>query len=643
MCGIAGFWAESPVQGAEQLAQKMGVAILHRGPDSSSTWHDEAAGLSLVHRRLAILDLSPAGAQPMTSRCGRYILCYNGEIYNYRALRGNLEATGHGGWRGKSDTEVLLALIVRDGLHKALEQSVGMFAIALWDRKEKVLTLARDRIGEKPLYYGRQGGSLLFASELKALRVHPDWQGDIDRDAITLLMRHNYIGAPYCIYRGIKKLLPGHYVEVRENGWQVSDPISYWSLEGSVLRGQANPLTLSDTEATDQLEELLMDAIGQQMEADVPLGAFLSGGVDSSTVVALMQAQSSRPVKSFSIGFHEQGYDEAQHAKAVAAYLKTDHTELYISAKEAMNLIPRLPQIFDEPFSDSSQIPTHLVSVLARRHVTVSLSGDGGDELFCGYSRYTLGHDIWSKLRRLPGPLRQGLAALLPNLPGRSFDRAAGVLPKRLRLPGLGDKLSKLGEVLNHKSGEEFYRALVSHFKAPEALVLNSREPGTLLSNSTTWPVVGSLHERMMYLDTATYLPGDILTKVDRAAMAVSLETRVPLLDHRVVEFAHRVPMDMKLRNGQGKWLLRQVLHRHVPANLMDRPKMGFGVPIGDWLRDDLRDWAEALLDETRLKREGYFDAFQIRKMWHEHYSGRRHWPYHLWSVLMFQSWLDSA
>lgn len=642
MCGIAGFWADHLPPRAGEIAHGMGQAILHRGPDMGDVWKDDAAGIALIHRRLAIVDLSPAGAQPMVSADGHHVIVFNGELYNHRALREELVAQGIGDWRGHSDTETLLAMIAHLGLGPTLARCIGMFAFALWDRQDRKLFLARNRMGEKPLYLGRQGKSFLFGSELKALRAHPDWQGEIDRDAITLLMRHNYIGAPHCIYRGMQKLLPGHYVEVADHGRQINAPVCYWSLESSIDQGRAEPFDGTPQEAVDALEVLLMDAVGQQMEADVPLGAFLSGGYDSSLVVALMQAQSSRPVRSFTIGLHEDGYNEATHAEAVARHLGTDHTELYVTARDALDVIPRLPQTYDEPFSDSSQIPTHLVSALARQHVTVSLSGDGGDELFCGYSRYTLGHDIWRKAQRFPAPMRRSIARMLRALPARGIDRLARALPRRIRPPAMGDRLNKLGDVLAHSSGEAFYRALVSHHKTPTYLVPNSAEPDTTLSVSQDWPEHDSLIERMMYLDAKTYLPGDILTKVDRAEMAVSLETRMPFLDHRVIGISHRLPLAMKLRDGQGKWIAREVLYRHVPRALMEGPKMGFGVPIEDWLGGTLRDWAEALLDPTRLKDEGYFDPAPVRHMWDEHRSGTRRWHYHLWDILMFQAWLEA-
>jgi len=638
MCGITGFWGGAPEAG---IAERMARRIKTRGPDDAGVWTDDVAHLVLAHRRLSILDLSPAGHQPMHSPCGRYVLVYNGEIYNHQDLRAELEREdGALNWRGHSDTETLLAAMRHWGVQGALERLNGMLAFALWDAAERTLFLARDRMGEKPLYYGRSGDIFLFGSELKALTAHPDWRGEVDRDALALYMRHNYVPAPWSIYRGIAKLPAAHFVVIREDGRDVGEPICYWDL-GRMAEQGAVDATGEPEALADELNNLLRDAVGRRMAADVPLGAFLSGGYDSTTVVALMQAQSERPVKTFSIGFHEAGYNEAQHAKAVAGHLGTEHTELYVTPEEAMAVIPQLPSIYDEPFSDSSQIPTYLVSQLARRHVTVSLSGDGGDELFCGYNRYVLGYRVWSKLRLLPRPLRGLLAGMLNCAPGHALDAVQRQLPRRFQMSNLPDRLPKLAEVLEHRDGHSFYRNLVSHAKNPEQLVLGASEPDTILSRPERLPALAGLRERMMYLDMMTYLPDDILTKVDRASMAVSLEARVPLLDHRVVEFAWRVPTEFKYRNGQGKWLLRQVLYRYVPRELMDRPKMGFGVPIEQWLRCPLRDWAEELLGENRLREEGFFEPAPIRRMWREHLSGKRRWHYYLWDVLMFQAWRE--
>ena len=637
MCGITGFWGGNC---ASDIAEQMSDRLVSRGPDGSGVWADDSISLALAHRRLSILELSSAGAQPMTSPCGRYVLVFNGEVYNHKDVRLDLEADGGAfQWQGDSDTETLLAGLRHWGIQRCLEKIIGMFAFALWDKSERILFLARDRMGEKPLYYGRNGDVFLFGSELKALSVHPAWQGEVDSDVLALFFRYSYVPAPWSIYRGIFKLPPAHFVAINSGGRMVGKPICYWNLQQIAEKG-ADFTTKTPESLADELELLLLDAVKRQMVADVPLGAFLSGGYDSTTVVALMQAQSDCPVKTFSMGFHEAGFDEAIYARQVAKHLGTEHTELYVTPQEAIAVIPKLPTIYDEPFSDVSQIPTYLVSQLARKHVTVSISGDGGDELFCGYNRYVSGYRIWRKLRGLPRPARQILAGFVGRAPGHVLDRMQSLLPRRLQVSSLSDRLPKLADALVHRDGSAYYRALVSHTKNPALMVLGAIEPETLLSQKKQ-PVLPSLQEQMMFWDMLTYLPDDILTKIDRASMAVSLETRVPLLDQRVVEFAWRVPTDLKCRNGQGKWLLRQVLYRYIPKELMDRPKMGFGVPIEHWLRGPLRDWAESLLQEERLHQDGYLDVASIRKMWSEHLSGRRNWQYQLWDVLMFQAWLN--
>ena len=656
MCGLTGFWQPTGCarDEAAATARRMADTLAHRGPDDAGVWVDEAAGLALGHRRLAILDLSPAGHQPMVSASGRFVIAFNGEIYNHRELRAELAKLGAGGaapaWRGHSDTETLLAAVEAWGIEAALKRSVGMFALALWDRESRTLTLARDRLGEKPLYYGWQRGVLLFGSELKALRAHPAFVGDIDRGALALYFRHNCVPAPYSIYQGIRKLPPGTLWTLTAQQamtGQASEPVPYWSLAQVVRAGQQAPFTGSDTDAVEEAQRLIGQAVAGQRVADVPLGAFLSGGIDSSTVVAVMQAQSSRPVKTFTIGFHEGEYNEAQHAAAVARHLGTEHTELYVTPAQARAVIPRLPVLYDEPFADSSQIPTVLVAELARQHVTVCLSGDGGDELFGGYNRYFWADGLWRRLGWMPQGLRAGLArgltALSPQAWNRLWALAGGVLPRRYRYANAGDKLHKLAEVLRAHTAEAIYHKLVSHWWAPAELVLGAEEPPTVLTQPSAWPAVEDFRARMMALDTLTYLPDDILTKVDRAAMGVSLETRVPLLDHRVVEFAWRLPLAMKIRHGQGKWLLRQVLYRYVPQVLVERPKMGFGVPIDHWLRGPLREWAEDLLSERRLRQEGFLRPEPVRRLWEEHLSGRRNWQYLLWDVLMWEAWLDAG
>ncbi len=645
MCGIAGFWAPGAAVD-EACLRRAAAALDHRGPDDQGVWADESAGIGLAHRRLSIVDLSPAGHQPMLSTSGRYVMVFNGEIYNHLNLRAEL--TGKT-WRGHSDTETLLAAFEFWGVEATLQKSVGMFAIALWDRETRLLTLARDRLGEKPLYYGWQKGTLLFGSELKALKVHPAFLGEVDRDALTLYLRHSTIPAPYSIYKNIYKLLPGTYLQIGLDGFAVRCGVlkTYWSARKVAELGQKTPFEGSDEEARVALESVLGRSVAGQMLADVPLGAFLSGGVDSSTIVALMQARSSRPVKTFTIGFNEAGYNEAEHAHAVARHLGTDHTTLYVSSQDAMDVIPSLSAVYDEPFADSSQIPTCLVSRMARQHVTVSLSGDGGDELFGGYNRYFWARNIWRKLGWMPRPLRAAVAGMLTTVPPSSWDtsfqKLEQWLPARLRYANPGDKLHKVAEILAARSPEEIYLGLVSHWKNPTQLVSGSQEPPTLLTDPAYRPDLPDFEHRMMYLDTVTYLPNDILTKVDRAAMSASLETRVPLLDHRVVEFAWSLPLHMKIRQGQGKWLLRQVLYHHVPELLIERPKMGFGVPIDQWLRGPLKPWAEALIEPGRLRREGIFDHVPIQRKWREHLAGRRNWSYYLWDVLMFQQWQEAT
>lgn len=648
MCGFVGLLggrSEHGAGGYAALLNRMADTLEHRGPDDSGYWFEANQRIGLGHRRLSIVDLSPAGHQPMESAHGRFVIAFNGEIYNHLAIRMELDELGGApSWRGHSDTETLLAGFEVWGVEATLKKSIGMFALALWDCSHQTLTLARDRIGEKPIYYGWQGSSdkrvFLFGSELKALKAHPAFVAGIDRGALCLLLRHNYIPAPYSIYEGITKLEPGCLLSV-SLGQPEPKIRKYWDMVEVARAGAAKPFSGSADEAVDVLELLAKDAVRQQMMADVPLGAFLSGGVDSSAVVALMQAQSSRPVKTFTIGFNEQAYNEAVHAKAVARHLGTDHNELYVTPEQAMDVVYRLPQLYCEPFADSSQIPTFLVSQLARQHVTVSLSGDAGDELFCGYNRYQMTNKLWQKVALVPKPLRSVVAKSITAVSPSAWDVLAHFIPGAGRFAALGDKLHMGAKVLASGAVDELYMSLVSHLRSPSDWVIGGQEPATHLTGlRPNLDGLGAV-QSMMALDMTSYLPDDILVKVDRAGMGVSLEGRVPFLDHRIVEFAWSLPLNYKLRDGQTKWPLRQVLYRHVPRILIDRPKMGFGVPLRDWLRGPLREWAESLLDEARLKREGYFHSAPIRQKWAEHLAGQHDWASQLWNVLMFQAWLE--
>lgn len=640
MCGFAGFIDRGRKVAEKTLldrARDMASVLAHRGPDDEGRWADGGAGYAVAFRRLSILDLSPEGRQPMVSGNGRYVIAYNGEVYNFADIRRQLEAKGVA-FHGHSDTEVVLEAWSAWG-KGAVSRFVGMFAFAIWDREARSLTLVRDRLGIKPLYWGKFGGLFLFGSELKALCAHSGWTPTLDRGALMSFLSYLYVPGPGCIYRGVHKLAPGTLMEVSQDG----EPkvTRYWSLDEVAVDGAANPSNLPDAEAVDRLEHILGDAVEKCMIADVPLGGFLSGGVDSSTVAALMQSRASHPVKTFSIGFDEEGYDEAPYAAKVAAHLGTDHTELYVDSEQALEVIPGLAEMYDEPFADCSQIPTYLVSKLTRRHVTVSLSGDGGDELFAGYNRYILAAGAWRHMARLPRVMKLALSAGIRAVPPGGWDRVFAALPERLRVPRAGDNLHKFAGLMGAQGVDGLYKSVITHWDKPEQMVKGQGGAPSMLWDSDRAFRMQGPYQRMRFFDTACYIPDNILTKVDRASMAVSLEARVPILDHRVVEFAFGLPSHQLIRDGQSKWLLRQVLYRHVPRNLIERPKMGFSVPLDSWLRGPLRDWAEELLGERRLQAEGVFDPALIRERWRQHQSGRRNWQYHLWAVLMFQCWFE--
>ncbi len=639
MCGIVGIVDASRSAGwLRENVTAMADAVLHRGPDAGGVWIDGEAGVALGHRRLSILDLSELGAQPMVSASGRYVLSYNGEVYNFADLRTELRALG-AQFHGSGDTEVILAAVEAWGIQAAVERLAGMFAMAIWDRHNHELSLVRDRVGIKPLYWAQFGRLFFFGSELKALLACSGWRPEVDRDALAAYARWNYVPTPHCIFRGAAKLAPGTILTLRPGALPQISP--YWNLRALIKDRPHAPLAANDSATIDEFETLLRGVVGEHMASDVPLGAFLSGGTDSSLVVALMQAQSQRPVRSFTIGFHEPGYNEATHAAAVARHLGTDHTELYVGPERALAIIPKLAQYYDEPFADSSQIPTFLVSEMTRHRVTVALSGDGGDELFAGYTRYRWAELVRSRFLSLPLALRRGMARFVEMAPSGMWDAAGKALPRQWRVGRVGERAVKFARFLRQPDADAVYTRQHTHWDDPESLVVDSREPRGAPFDATLARDIPDFIERMQLLDLLTYLPDDILTKVDRASMAVSLEVRVPLLDHRVVEFAWRMPPQMKIRSGTSKWLLRQVLYRHVPQQLIDRPKMGFSVPVAAWLRGPLRAWAESLLDEKRLREAGYFDPKPVRGAWAGLLAGRDVEQEALWGILMFEAWRD--
>lgn len=652
MCGIAGFMNFNGLSrsGVIQTCKNMAKELEHRGPDDSGIWYDCSAELALVHRRLSILDISSAGHQPMLSRSGRYVIVFNGELYNHFHLRDLLKSDLEGvnlSWVGHSDTETFLAAIEAWGIDKAISSSVGMFAAAIWDRKERKLYLTRDRIGEKPLYYGFIGRIFVFASELKAIRRHPDFTSEVDRGALSSYLRHNYIPAPFSIYKNIKKLLPGTILKLTfRNGATEEEQYDYWSFSKSVNLAKKNITSFTDTDVLSQLHALLQNSVKSQMLSDVPLGAFLSGGIDSSLIVSLMQSLSSSKVKTFSIGFNEKYFNEAPEAAKIAKHLGTDHHELYVTPSQAMNEIQFLPHYYDEPFSDSSQIPTMLISKFASRSVKVALTGDGGDEIFGGYNRYLSTKKYWQFVSYIPSGLKHIFAAALTQIPVNKWNKLYdlnNLISHKGSNVNFGNKIHKGAGLLRSTSLNDVYLKFISHWDQPDEIVIGGKEDLSRLSRFNHEFKYLDPVEAMMAIDTMTYLPDDILVKVDRASMASSLETRVPFLDHRLIEFSWGLPLNFKIRENQNKWILRQILEKYVPSNLFDRPKMGFGVPIDSWLRGPLRDWAEDLLDEKFLRDEGYFHPEPIRELWHQHLRGDRNWQYHIWDILMFQAWLRQS
>jgi asparagine synthase (glutamine-hydrolysing) len=648
VCGITGLITRESSRPHPRPIESMTLALRHRGPDAGAAWSDPEAGIALGHRRLAILDLSERGAQPMHSACGRYVVTFNGEIYNHLALRKELQESGIVHWRGTSDTETLLAGFEAWGVKTTLKKAVGMFALGLWDRAERRLVLARDRFGEKPLYYGWVGhgarAAFVFGSELKALRAHHGFDNVVDRDVVALFLRFSYVPAPYSIYKNIFKLEPGSILTldpagVERRAYVIED---YWRYEDVVVAGLANPIR-DEREGLEKLEYALREAVAGQLMSDVPLGAFLSGGVDSSSIVALMQAKSSRPVKTFTVGFDEAGFDEAPFAAAVARHLGTDHQEIRVSPAETLAIIPNLPTIYDEPFADSSQIPTYVICQIARQSVTVALSGDAGDELLGGYSRYLLGPRLGSALGWTPERLRKIVGTGLLSVPIEGWNRLAHASFLGSRFALLGHKVHKLAARLETvETVDDLYNSVVTQWGRDEVPALSAGCLPTKLDTVRIEHRIREAAHRMMLLDGVTYLPDDILAKVDRAAMAASLETRVPMLDHRVAEVAWRLPLSMKIRSGRSKWALRQILYRCVPAKLIERPKAGFNIPVGQWLRGPLREWAEVLLAEDRLREEGFLDPVPVRTLWREHLAEKRDWTDRLWNLIMFQAWLEA-
>ncbi len=638
MCGIAGFLGKTPYP--KKCLSEMAQAISHRGPDDSGIWFDDREEIGFAHARLSILDLSAAGHQPMHSASNDYVIIFNGEIYNHRELRSELDSILQRSWAGHSDTETLLAAIEEWGFEDTLEKVKGMFAIAIWDKKSKILSLACDRIGEKPLYYGWVNEQFVFASELKSMKKFPEFNNQIDKNSLAMFLRFNSIPAPYSIYENINKLEPAQIIKINPTTMKIKKNC-YWSIEEVYKKNTLNKFSGTSKEAVDQLETVLSDAVSSQMQSDVPLGAFLSGGVDSSTIVALMQSFSNSKVNTFTIGFNSKEFDEAKHAALVAKHLGTDHYDKYVTERDALNVIPNLPNIYDEPFADSSQIPTFLVSEFAKQKVTVALSGDAGDELFGGYNRYIFSEKTLNNVLKAPSTIKKLVSKIILSLSEEKWNRLlSGSMSKSFS--NIGNKLHKTADILSSKSIRDLHFRLVSQIHNPSEWIKNTNEYESKLNDEIVrFKELNSI-ESMMAYDLISYLPTDILTKVDRAAMSVSLETRIPFLDIDVIEFSSSLPIEYKIRNGVSKWALREVLYKHVPKDLIERPKMGFGVPLAEWLRGPLKDWAESLLDEKRLHQEGFFNVEFVRDKWLQHLSGNRNWSYQLWNILMFQAWLEN-
>lgn len=646
MCGIAGFYLSDDLNAHNYISclPKMVSMLSHRGPDSSDYIYDKACKVGFAHTRLSIIDTSSAGSQPMESKSGRYIIIFNGEIYNHLDLRIKLDNTS---WRGHSDTETILACIEEWGFKKTLMYCVGMFSIALLDKKESRLKLAVDRFGEKPLYYSTYSGNFVFGSELKALKILPGLTLEVNRDVLSMYLRYKYIPAPYCIYKHVNKIEPGKYISIDlKNIKNCLQQETYWSFKETVNTSQNQLIDISSTDFIKDLEDKLTLSVSRQMLSDVPIGSFLSGGIDSSLITTLMQSQSFKPIKTFTMGFADSAYNEAKYAKEISERLGTDHTELYVDSQMAIDIIQDLPKIYDEPFGDSSQIPTTLLSRLTREHVTVALSGDAGDEIFGGYNRHTSVAPLWNNMKYIPSIIRNGLSNNLSKLSPANLDslykKYNKFIPNKYQISHFGDQVQKISQILKSKNEYEMYISLISSWDNPDKIVKGSKEIETFLTSNSNYFDLDSFEHTMMAIDTLSYLPGDILTKVDRASMSASLETRLPFLDHNLVEFAWKLPIRSKIKKRTGKLPLREILYKYIDRDVIERPKMGFGIPIDTWLRGPLRDWAENLLNEKRLIKEGFFNPEEIRYVWEEHLSGKKNWQDKIWTILMFQLWLEN-